>query len=130
MGEASRLGKKGKSLTARRFSFGSLLVMALKFCGFDSFQLFYLSLSFSCLFYPVVHYTTAYAATGAVCFLFFSIFFFSSIWDTGRAGDTRSMFVENEFVHQGAKKKHGLLYFMRYRGYGVRGHVAICFLYP
>lgn len=134
MDEASRLGKKGKSLTARRFSLSVWVIVGygVELCAFDSFQCFYLFyFHFFLSFLPNCRlHCSLCCHRRNLSFSFPSMFFFSSIWDTGGAGDTRSMFVENEFVHQGAEKKHDLLYFMRYRGYGVRGHVAICFLYP
>lgn len=80
MGEASRLGKKGKSLTARRLSSSVWVIVGygVEYCGFDSFHCFYFYLfTFSCLFYPIVHYTAAYAATDAVCFLLFLPWFSS-----------------------------------------------------
>lgn len=74
MDEASRLGKKGKSLTARRFSLSAWVIVGygVELCAFDSFQCFYFfHFHFFLSFYPIVGYIVAYAATDAACLLLF-----------------------------------------------------------
>ncbi|KAL7948476.1 hypothetical protein V8C42DRAFT_252745 [Trichoderma barbatum] len=140
MGEASRLGKKGKSLTARHFSFqsGSLFGLALESVDSIHFDVLFLPFYFflSFVLFRSRQDTTLQLMLPSMqyFFLFYSFPYSSSllfgIW--GSWGyHIYLCFVGSDFIHQGAKKKHELFFtFMWFRGYGVRGHVAICFLYP
>lgn len=100
MGEASRLSKKGKSLTARYFSFGfghSWLsgVETCDFCFFD--VSFFFALFFFITFQSLTPHAWVFLDLSIVLLCFFN-------WDWG-AEDFAFMYVWEQFCLPGAKKK-------------------------